>query len=124
MYNKKHCKLFAKQRLILQMEELMKIVYRWGTKCRFFKNKVVVFLAKTNKSDRPSHCFRLPEDPLQSLCTFFHRKFVCCQYISVLSTVALWQLQRKWRVLRNTLGRTGFLASETVWSAFGNCGSL
>lgn len=36
MYNKKHCKLFAKQRLILQMEELMKIVYRWGTKCRFF----------------------------------------------------------------------------------------
>lgn len=76
MYNKKHCKLFAKQRLILQMEELMKIVYRWGTKCRFFKNKVAVFLAKTNKSDRPSHCFRLPEDPLESLWTFFHRKFV------------------------------------------------
>lgn len=111
-------------RHILQMEELMKIVYKWGTKCRFFENKVALSLAKTNKSDRTSHCFRLPEDPLESLWIFLHSKFVCCQYISVLSTVALWQLQRKWKVLRNTWGRTRFLAPNTVWSAFGNCRSL
>jgi len=117
MYNKKHWKLLAKQRRILQMEKLMKIVYSWGTTCRFFKKRVVLFLAKTNKSDRTSHCSGLPEDLLESLWAFSTEK-LCCQYLSVLFTVALWQLQRKYKVLGNTLRENWIFGSWNGMECF------